>query len=273
MTVPFYLLWLVQPLLEAATVVVMLRRKLHLRYPIFLSYLAYSALVTALLFSLRGNYKTYFYAYWSTNAVSVMLLLGVIYELFTTMFRQHHALRDFGTMLFRWAVVVVVMMAGLMLISSTGNGAKPLITAVLQMQRAVNVMQCGILLFLVLFSRHLGIPWKHQLFGIALGMGTAASVDAIVVSHWIRAAIGANGLNMLRMGTYCWSLTVWMIYMCMPVVAEAGPNLLLKPQRWNEALLDAANPANGPVLLGIEDLVDRTLKGSVHPMRKPSRSA
>ena len=271
MKLSFYLLWIAQPLLEAATVAVMLRRKLHLRYPIFFSYLAYSALVTALLVAVHSSYRTYFYAYWSTNAVSVMLLLGVIYELFTTMFRQHHALRDFGTMLFRWSAVVVVMMAGLMLVSSSGAGTRPLLTAIAQMERAVTVIQCGILLFLVLFSRHLGITWRHQMFGIALGMGTAASVDAVLLSQWIRSIFGNNGFNLLHMGAFLWTLVTWLVYMCLPVMAEAGPNLLLKPQRWNEALLDASNPSTGPVLLGIEDLVDRTLKGST--VRRPPRSA
>lgn len=271
MVAPLYILWLAQPLMKAAIVAVMLRKKLHLRYPVFFSYLVYSAMVTLLLFSVRGSYRTYFYAYWSTNAVAVMLLMGVIYELFTTMFRQHHALRDFGSMLFRWSVAVVVMMAGLLLFSAASASPNPLVSAVLHLQRAVAVMECGMLLFLVLFSNHLGVSWRHQLFGIALGLGTMASVDTILLSQRLHALFGENSMNLLRMGAYLWTLVTWLVYMSLPVMAEAGPNLLLKPQRWNEALLDVSNPSNGPVLLGIEDLVDRTLKGSVR--KQPSRSA
>jgi len=49
-------------------------------------------------------------------------------------------------------------------------------------------------------------------------------------------------------------------YILLPQPAEALPNLLLKPQRWSDALLHAANPVREhPVMLGIEDIVDRAL--------------
>ncbi len=262
----YYALWLVQPLLKAVILAVMYRKKLHLRYPVFFSYLAYGIAVTVLLFSVRSSYRTYFYAYWSTDAVASLLALGVIYELFIGMFRQHHALRDFGTLLFRWSIVVVALMASLLLLSSSGVRSSQLVNLVMNVERSVTSVECGMLLFLVLFSRQLAIPWRHQMFGIALGLGAYACVLTVLDTHVTRIFFSDSWMNILRMSTYDWTLITWLTYMLMPAPVES-PNLLLKPQRWNDALLDATRPDHGPVLLGIEDIVERTLKGSAKPTR------
>jgi len=256
-------LWLLQPILEIVILAMMFRRKLHVRYPLFFSFLAYNVVVTGLTFAVRGSYRAYFYAYWSTDAVSSMLVLGVIYELFTAMFRQHHALRDFGTMLFRWAVVVVAMLAGLLLFSSMSPGKNSIVNSIVNLDRSVGVMECGMLLFLVLFSPYLKIPWNHQICGIAAGFGLNAIIRMLLLSQWVHGIFGLKYLNVLAVSAFDWALVVWLVYSCMKVPSESAPNMLLRPQRWNEALMDAAHPAHGPVLMGIEDIVDRTMSARV----------
>ncbi len=257
------LLWLLQPLLEVVILAVMFRRKLHVRFPLFFSYLAYDIVMAGLTYSVIGSYRAYFYAYWSTHAVSAMLVLGVIYELFTAMFRQHHALRDFGTMLFRWAVVMVAMLAGLLLFSGIGVTKNSIVNSIMNLDRSVGVMQCGMLLFLILFSPYLKISWRHQICGIALGFGLEATTRMLLLSQWIVGVFGTKYLNVLSMASYDWTLLIWLVYACMKVPVESAPNMLLRPQRWNEALMDAAHPSHGPVLMGIEDIVERTMTSSV----------
>ena len=256
-------LWLVQPLVKVVILVVMFRRKLHVRYPLFFSYLAYSVVVTALLWAVHGSYRAYFYAYWSTDAVSAMLILGVIYELFTAMFRQHHALRDFGTMLFRWAVVMAAMLAGLLLFSGIAPTKNSMVNSIVNLDRSVGVLQCGMLLFLVLFSPYLKISWRHQICGIALGFGLNAIVRMLLLSQWIVGVFGVKNFNLLSTASYDWTLLIWLAYAFMKVPSESAPNMLLRPQRWNEALMDAAHPSHGPVLMGIEDIVERTMSARV----------
>lgn len=253
------LLWIAQPTLKIVILVTMFRRRLHVRYPLFFSYLAYSVAVTALLLAVRGSYRAYFYAYWSTDAVSAMLVLGVIYELFTAMFRQHHALRDFGTMLFRWAVVMVAMLAALLMFTGINPTRNSVVSSIANLDRSVAVMECGLLLFLILFSPYLKISWRHQIAGFALGFGLNATMRMLLMSQWIHGVFGVKYFNVLTMTAYLWTLVIWLAYTFMRVPDETTPNMLLRPQRWNEALLDVTHPANGPVLLGIEDIVERTL--------------
>ena len=256
-------LWLAQPAMKLVILVTMFRRKLHIRYPLFFSYLAYSVLVTALLYAVHGSYRAYFYAYWSTDAVSAMLIMGVVYELFTAMFRQHHALKDFGSMLFRWAVVMVAMLAALLLFSGISPTKNSIVNSIMNLDRSVGVMQCGMLLFLVLFSPYLKIPWKHQICGIALGFGLNSTARMLLLSQWIHGTFGAKYLNTMTMMVYDWTLVIWLVYAFMKAPAEAIPNMLLRPQRWNEALMDVSHPSQEPVLMGIEGIVDRTMSARV----------
>ena len=256
-------LWLAQPLMKLVILVTMFRRKLHVRYPLFFSYLAYGVLVTALLYGVHGSYRAYFYAYWSTTAVSAMLIMGVVYELFTAMFRQHHALKDFGTMLFRWAVVMVAMLAALLLFNGISPTKNSIVNSIMNLDRSVGVMECGMLLFLILFSPYLKIPWKHQICGIALGFGLHSTARMLLFSQWIHGTFGAKYLNTMSMVAYDWTLVIWMVYAFMKIPAETIPNMLLRPQRWNEALMDASHPSQEPVLMGIEGIVDRTMSARV----------
>jgi hypothetical protein len=257
-----HVLWVAQPVLKLAIVFFMYRRKLHLHFPIFFSFILYGLAVNLLLYSVQRSYVTYFYTYWATSALSVALSFGIIYESFTGMFRQHHGLRDFGSILFQWSGVVVMMMAFMMVVNAQASGApRQIIQTIISLERSVGVMQCGLLLLLLLFSKHLGITWRHQLFGVVLGLGSYASVEMILFTQRSRFAFSDAAFNLLHMTAYDCALVTWLTYMLLPQPAQALPNLLLRPQRWSDALLHASNPVQeNPVLLGIEDIVDRALK-------------
>ena len=264
--------WLALPLAKAAVVVLMLRRRLHRAYPLFFSFLAYSGLTSVLLFAVGhlASYRTYFYSYWTTEAVGTLIALGVIYELFTNMFRLHRGLQDFGSILFRWAGVISVLMAFIVIAGTAGADPHRVINFVLAMERAVGVTECGLLLLILLMSTHLGITYKHLTFGIAFGLGLDAAVQLLLITQRSHAVFGDHALNVFRMVTYYFVLGVWAAYAAMPQAAATEPNMLLRPQRWNDALLHASNPVHEQtVLLGIEDLVDRALN-KTNGIHKPN---
>jgi hypothetical protein len=250
------------PFVKAGIAFVFFRRKLHLRFPLFFSYLIYGAVASGTLFVLHGgSYKTYFNAYWVSAALYTVLGFAVVYEAFMTMFRQHHGLQDFGSVLFRWATVVGIFMAITMVAGNPGADAHRVISFILSAERAIAVVQCGLLFLLVLFATPLGITWRHQLFGIILGLGVYSSIYFILLTQRARALFGDPGFNLLNISAQYFALICWFVYARMPVPAIALPNLLLKPQRWSEALMHASNPeSEQTVLLGIEDIVDRALK-------------
>ena len=82
-------LWMAHPLLELSLGSAMLIRGLHRKFPVFFSYIIFELAAFAILFPLQrhGAFAPYFYGYWSSAMVSLVLGFMVIHEIFTDVFR------------------------------------------------------------------------------------------------------------------------------------------------------------------------------------------
>src|SRR5215468_11589991 len=138
----YHALWFAHPALQASLVGVMLWRKLHRTFPMFFWYVAFQPIAFALSFPFyRAHlYTPFFYVYWATTAVSVVLGFRVIHEVFLDVFRPYHTLRDLGSVLFKWAGLVMLMVAGVVAASGSSGGDYPLVTAILTLQRSIRVV-------------------------------------------------------------------------------------------------------------------------------------
>ncbi len=263
-------LWLIQPALHAAVAVFMFQRREYRRLPLFFSYNIYWVLANLLLYGVRFlSYRTYFYCYWCTEPISVLLSFGIIQELFRAMFRHREGLKDFGTILFRWAIVIMVIM-GFVLASSNSGAFERLkfLRLVLSMERSVQLMMLGLLLFLLAFSSHLGVTWKHQTYGITAAWGFNSLVELTLYTQHARISLAYSVFNFIHLVAYDLMLVAWLCYMAAPEPKEVMPNMLLRSQRWNEVLLETPHLDGQPtLLLGIESIVERAFTKS-DPRRK-----
>ncbi len=260
----YYVLWLAHPTLQAAVAGVMFWRKLHRKFPIFFSYIISQIVIFSVVFPVyrSGNYAWFFYVYWVGTAIGVVLGFKVIHEIFLDVFRPYHTLKDLGTVLFKWAGLVMLLVAIVVAASSPSAQGWPLIQATLTTQRCVRVIQLGLVLFLLVFSRYLGVSKRQDSFGIALGFG---------------------GFNM---ATYNCAIVVWLTYVLIKSPARENAANLLRPQRWEQSLVEIQHPDSADSLIPMfEGMVDRALsrtKGTTFslqtkmpasPVASPSASA
>src|SRR5882762_10848008 len=121
-------LWFAQPLLQSAAAGMMLWRKLFRKFPIFFSYLVSQVFVFALVFITYqwGSYRQYFYSYWICSIISLVIGFKVIHEIFLDVFRPYHALKDLGSVLFKWAALVMVLVAIVVAAASSVSAEGPL---------------------------------------------------------------------------------------------------------------------------------------------------
>jgi hypothetical protein len=263
----YYTLWLAHPVLQAGLVGILLWRKLYRTFPIFFSYVAFQIPVFALLISLRGDrfYTIFYYASWGTTAISVVLGFFVIHELFQDVFRPYHTLRDLGSVLFKWAALVMLLVAGVVAASTASATEEPLRTGIMTLQRSVRVVQCGLILFLLVFSRYLGTNWRQKSFGIALGFGAFASVELALVA--INAA-SDNVFNQvltdfINMAAYNLTILIWVGYMLAKSPAREPATHMLRTQRWEDGLSAIQHPQSADSLIPMfESMVDRALSRS-----------
>jgi len=265
-------LWFAQPVLQFATAGVMYTRKLHRKFPVFFAYLVSQLPFFGIVFAAYtwGSYPEYFYAYWTFAILNLAVGFKVIHEIFLDVFRPYHALKDLGSVLFKWAALVMVLVAIVVAASSSVSSGGPMVEAVITAQRCVRVIQVGLVLLLLVFSKYVGISWRHFSFGTSLGFGTFALIELLVVALHASERISQNATNLTNVIAYDISVLVWIAYTVIKSPAREAVNTLLTSQRWDHSLGDLQNTGSPESLIpAFENIVDRAFSRMI-PETTPS---
>jgi hypothetical protein len=268
----YYALWIAHPLLQAGIAGLMLHRGMHRKFKFFFTYVVTQILTFAVIFPafLRQEYSVYFYLYWFSNAISVVLGFKIIHEIFLDVFRSFHTLRDLGTVLFKWAGLVMLLVAGVVSVSSDSSQMVPWMQAIVTTQRCVRIIQVGMVLFLLFFSRYLGVSRRQHSFGFALGFGSFAMVELALIASWVGQHLGTLSTMLVNMTAYNLTLLIWLGYVLSNSEARSEAGTLLRPQRWEQSLSDIQHPLPADSLIPMfEGMVDRALSRNRTPSMTP----
>jgi hypothetical protein len=254
-----YVLWCTTPVLMTVIAAFMYRRRLHKEFPYFFNYVIFQVLSFLVEFPLR-NLDNYFYVYWTVRALSIVVSFAVLAEIFKDAFRPYEALRDLSVILFRWCALVVLLVAGMWAITSWhGNQVDNVTNAIFLVDRSLRMMQCGLVLFMLLFSEYLGISRRNVLFGIAVGFGFFAAVNMLVMtalSH--QSVVSKANLSRISGSAYILSTLVWLAYVVLPATVRNGATRQAdSTQKWDRALDDARN---APPAVSLLDTMDETVE-------------
>lgn len=216
------LLWISPHVLLAVVAVFMYKRGLHRDFPFFWLYTLYETGEFALLYALNFipsiTGQQYTYAYLVTLVISIALRFGIIREISDDLFRERQFLRDAARGSLRWTKALLVLIGFACAIYAPGDDSVRLIGGLDVINRGVAIVQCGLLIFLMCFSRLLGLSWRVFAFGIALGIGVLSGVD--IATYAIRAQIAgeewARTLNLLTTATYLICSLIWLGYILAP---------------------------------------------------------
>jgi len=254
----------------------MLRRGLVRQFKFFFGYILTQLAIFAVVFPAYcwRSFSAAFYLYWACNAISVAFGFLVIHEVFVDVFRLFHTLRDLGTVLFKWAGLVMLLVAGVVSVSSNSSEIAPWMQAIVTSQRCVRIIQVGMVLFLLFFAHYVGINRKQLSFGIALGFGSFAMMELIVICSWVGNHLSGPAISLLNMGAYNSSLLLWLGYVYVKRPARDTSYTLLQPQRWEQSLSDIHHPVPADSLIPMfEGMVDRALSRTQQQMTPPSLEA
>ncbi len=255
----YLICWVAHPVLQAVVAITMIRRGLQRKFPIFFAYLLTEIVMFAICFPIymKGSYSAFFYSYWILAVISSGVGFFVIHEIFGDIFRPFHTLKDLGTVLFTWSGFVMLMVAAVVAAASP-TSKSPIVEAVMTLERCVRVIQCGLVLFLLVFSKYLGASRKQLSFGIMLGFGGFALVELAVVALFDAGRISEDNMSLLNVGMYNLAVVVWLGYCLVkfPVLDQSGSMLI--SQRWDRGLSDIQNPATENSLIPMfEGMVER----------------
>ena len=255
----YYALWILPACAQVCLAVVMLRRRLASRLPIFFAYTVFQLVTFAVEFSVyQLSYKLYFVAYWAAAAISALLGFAVIVEVFREVFQPFTGLKNFGSVLFRWAAAVLVMAALLMAATGVQLTHDRLLALILTLGRSTRVMQCGLVLLLLLCSEHLGLSWRNYVFGISLGFGIVAAMDLIAITYVATyGETAARFFNLTKMSAYLVAVFVWTGYLSKPEPERLPASRLGAAEDWEFAIATANGGGQDSFLPQIESTVER----------------
>lgn len=237
----FYTLWIAPAVLMALLAAVMTHRRLYRELPAFFVYAVFTAARTPILFFVFHRHpQVYGYSYWAAEGVSAALGFASIYEVFRHLFQSYEGTQRLGVLLFRWTAAAFILLAVIAAASSPQGEMSWLTAAVVWLAQGVRLVQCGLLLFLFVFSFFSGLAWRSHSLGIALGFGLFAGVQlaaAAIQAH--TGVVSPLTWSRINMASYNCAVLVWVSYLLAPQPTEAAARVPLAAEAssWNQALL------------------------------------
>jgi hypothetical protein len=221
-------LWISPHVVLGVLAVVLWRRRLYREFPVFFAYVLYEIAEFILLFALYSvlgvTSKPYACAYCATLLLSIALRFGVIDEVSKDLFRESQFLKVSARRALQCVTGLLLIMGILLAVYAPGNNTGRWYAGVFVVNRGAAMVQCGLLLALLLFSRFLGLSWRRPAFGIALGLGVLTSVDLAysALRAEFTSRVGAEFLNLLVTGTYLVCVATWIGYLLAPELKPAS---------------------------------------------------
>jgi hypothetical protein len=123
---------------------------------------------------------------------------------------QYPVVRRLGSAAFRFSTLAALAAVLALAWLAPGLGIKYWTSTLTVIQRSAYTLQCGQLVFLVLFSAYFRLPWRSRNFGIVLGLGILSSTGVA-----INAIISQIGPTAFREHRY----QFWLAYECTTILA------------------------------------------------------
>jgi len=230
--------------LQGLLTFVLLAKKSWRRFPFFSIYLWSSFTFNVAGYTLARSSITYFYTYWANEALGIALGLLIVYEIFRHLFTVHAALLRLATIIFRIAIVVLLIAGFIVYIMQPANEISSFKLAVKAMEQAARVIEVGLLMILFICSAAFGLHWKQAEFGIAVGLGFFATLELLTIT--LRPMVGHSGaelMNVMRIAAFDCSLLIWLGYLLSPPERPTTPVDVPKIQleQWNQAVTELIN--------------------------------
>jgi hypothetical protein len=188
----------------------LLMRGFHRQFRFFFLNAVISIVTTIALIIFVNNWKLYSGVYWSSEAISVLVVFLALQESFYLVFRNFLAMRWFR-LLFPGIGILMVIVAIIRAIFHPVAQAGLLASALISLEIAVGFLQVGLFCLFVVLVRFFHMRWRQHAFGVVLGFGVAASGSLVV--YLLRSEFGTK-FDSMRMITpalaYIAAVVVWL---------------------------------------------------------------
>jgi hypothetical protein len=271
------------------------KKGLHHRFPSMGAYLAIRVVSTPifslLLMGQAGQLtanpdmqqlcaQAYFFCFWPVYAVSAVLLYFISLEVFRSALTSLPGLLKFGIVIFRWAVLVSLIVT-FSTVTFSHHGLSAIPDVAIALMRSVSLLELCLLGFLCLSMNALRLSVRDLSFGISLGFGLMAANDFVTVSLISRFASLTSPLQFAYEAVILVALGTWVAYCALPepvrqpVVVPVNSTIY----RWNEIAsalghpgtqVAVQQPANSFFLTDVENVVEKVISRNLKSRQSES---
>src|SRR5215469_15130786 len=213
MTIRDLFLSFTAPAILLVLALIFLRRKLYREFPLFFTYVVYSAVGGALRETAIHHQFLYFWLYWISEALYGILALLVLREAFYRVFAlPHAAYRWFRFLLPIIVLLILSLSMWEMAQHPLGTGtAGRMVSAIYWFDFGVHALEGAILLLVLALTLMFPVAWRRYEFGILTGYGISACVT--MLADLLRFALGSRYETFFRYGppiAYVLATLIWL---------------------------------------------------------------
>ena len=214
-----YIPWLGSTVVQAFLVFLIFRRGVHKRFSFFCAYVVYDLVRAIAVPSAAALIKIphfYFYLYWLSLPVEYTITFLLIVQVFAHIFRVHILDSPRPIRLFLLSILALFALSAVLVLvpdisADTSTGL------ILLLDRSIELLICGLLVFMWTYSARLVLSFQYHIWGILFGLGIYSAVSLIAAA--ISTALGqicAGWISMLPHLVYFGSTIIWTIYLFRP---------------------------------------------------------
>lgn len=222
--------------LQACLAVLLVRRKIQSHFPMFLAYVAFSLAASIAKLCVYSDYRVFYFVYWGTEAVAVLLATLALLEVFRWVFASFWQSWWYRGFLYG-SVLLVLGLAIANAILNPPAHMRPIGAVIYSSGIVLNFMQLTIFAVFWLLSRRLQVGFRRYAFGIVIGFGVASfgTLFAMV----LRSGFGTNFTALatyLPPMAYILALGFWLHVFWRKEPPEAEQELPLTPEELAEQM-------------------------------------
>ena len=219
-------------------------RGLHKEFPAFFCYAIFEAAGGGILYAIdispSVSGPVYWWSFFFFLVIEVFVKFVVIGEVFTHLLRRYSPLGKLAKVLIS-AVGIILVFTATIIAAYANPTSFWLISATRILGRSVNVVLCGLIVFIFVFAAHFHLRWPRPVFGITLGFGIVASA---YLAHWALMADWLLGqksylLDFVIMAMYQVCVLIWFYFLLVrqkSVTTSAAPLPEHNLELWNREL-------------------------------------
>jgi hypothetical protein len=161
----------------------------------------------------------YWYVVWATEIVASVLKFAVIGEIFSKVLSDYASVAELGKILIQWVGAIFVLGAVLVASYAPKGQFVPITTGADLLLQSIFLVECGVLVFVFLFTSYFHLHWPKQVFGVALGLSTSACVYLATWGLINNAGLPAPKRALLALFNrvaFHFEVFVWFYYLLVP---------------------------------------------------------